>query len=263
MQDQKQWILDDFQHRIPYRQRRRDRRKKDSPMKTLRSVLVLFFLARTSDLSVRGQVVSNPFQFDPVEYYGAKFLTWTVLLGLALVVYILIRVVRGHMSGPLFTTLLITAVVVLPLFSLSTGMLLVLDRAERVEFCGSCHLTMKSYVEDMKNPKSEGLAAVHYTNRFIPSNQCYECHTSYGMFGTVEAKMDGTIDVYKYYTRTYKFPLTMRRPYPNDDCLKCHAESAKWLSHEEHSDAKETLFSGAVKCMDCHGVEHPAHPISQ
>ena len=48
---------------------------------------------------------------------------------------------------------------------------------------------MQVYVDDMLDSESESLAAVHYKNRYIPSNQCYDCHTSYGMFGTVEAKM--------------------------------------------------------------------------
>lgn len=232
-------------------------------MRISRSTLCILLLASASDLVVCAQELTNSFQFDPVEYYGAKFLSWTLIIGMVLAVYSLSRVIRGHVGGAFFKSLLITTVVMLPLLSLSTGMLLLFDRAERVEFCASCHLTMKAYVEDMKNPGSEGLAATHYRNRYIHSNQCYECHTSYGMFGTLEAKIAGTVDVYKYFTRAYEFPLKMRLPYPNGDCLKCHAESAKWLGHEEHVSAKEDLFAEAVKCLDCHGVEHPAHPVSQ
>ena len=56
---------------------------------------------------------------------------------------------------------------------------------------------MQSFVDDMRDPKSESMAAVHFKNKYIPDNQCYVCHTSYGMFGTVEAKMSGMIDVYR------------------------------------------------------------------
>lgn len=223
--------------------------------------VILFSWA--SSFYLYAQDTKNTFQQDPVEFYASKVLVWTVVIAILLVLYTLILVFRGRFLGPFFKTLLVTSAVMAPLLALSTGMLLVFPRAERVEFCGTCHLTMKPYLEDMKNPKSEGLAAIHYRNQYIHSNQCYECHTSYGMFGTVEAKMDGFVDVYKYYTRTYKFPIKMRRPYSNGDCLKCHVQSVKYLSHDEHAGAKEDLFSGRVACQDCHGLTHPSHPISR
>jgi hypothetical protein len=71
------------------------------------------------------------------------------------------------------------------------------------------------------------------------------------------------IDVYKYFTHTYRFPIKMREPYPNHDCLKCHAESAKWLKHEEHVAAKDDLFADKLKCMDCHAAANPAHTLKQ
>jgi cytochrome c nitrite reductase small subunit len=141
------------------------------------------------------------------------------------------------------------------------GTILVFEKAERVDFCASCHLTMKPFVEDMKNPKSDSLAALHFRNRYIPDNQCYTCHTSYGMFGTVEAKKEGLNDVYKYYTRTFHLPIQLRHKYPNSDCLKCHADSAKWLA--SHEDFKASLFSGESSCMQCHADSNPAHIIAQ
>lgn len=208
------------------------------------------------------QTSQDTFQYDPVEYYASRVFFWSLLVGIALVLFLLIRVFRGQILGALFKAMLVVSVVMVPLLAMSAGMLLVFSRAERVEFCATCHLTMKPYVQDMTNPKSEGLAAVHYRNQYIHSNQCYECHTSYGMFGTVEAKIAGIIDVYKYYTRTYKLPIKMRKPYSNGDCLKCHARSAKWLAVAEHSGAQEELFSGGMGCQDCHGITHPSHPIS-
>lgn len=229
-----------------------------------RAVLYILLLVCSHHPSAYSQVAQDSFQYDPVEHYGTRVLTWSLVIGIGVVLYCLVRVFRGRGLSTLSKALLVTAIVVVPAFALSTGMLLVFERAERVEFCGSCHLTMKAYVDDMKNPGSEGMAAIHYKNQYIHSNQCYECHTSYGLFGTVEAKISGTIDTYRYYTRTYKLPIKMRHPYPNGDCLKCHSQSVKWLSHEEHTGAsvKEGIFSSQISCMDCHGAEHPAHPVS-
>ena len=53
--------------------------------------------------------------------------------------------------------------------------------------------------------KSETLAAKHYKNRFIRENQCYTCHSDYGVAGT--ARQDGII------------PSLMRDEVA---CLTCH-----------------------------------------
>jgi nitrate/TMAO reductase-like tetraheme cytochrome c subunit len=168
---------------------------------------------------------------------------------------------KGSAVGPASWGVLLAGAVALPLLITGVGTILVFERAERVEFCASCHLTMQPFVDDLKNPKSNSLAALHYRNRYIPDDQCYSCHTSYGLFGTVEAKKEGLNDVYKYYTRTFHLPIKLRHPYPNTDCLKCHAGSAKWIaSHEEYKDA---LFSGEANCMQCHADSNPAHNIAQ
>lgn len=198
------------------------------------------------------------FQFDPVEHWGARILVWVLLVSLGSVGYLLIRSLRGTLDGLVGKGLLIGGVVLLPSFAVATGMLLVFARAERVEFCGSCHKIMADYVADMTSPHGEGLAAVHFRYQYIETNQCYECHTSYGLFGTVEAKIHGVGEVLRYYTGNYDLPLSMWNPYPNGDCLKCHARSSKWLAQEEHGEgeAKRELFDGTTSCMSCHDTAH-------
>ena len=207
-------------------------------------------------LALRAQ--ENRFQQDPVEHFGARFLTVVIILGFGIVLYSLIRY-RGRTASAASWGLLALGVGILPMLSSGLGTVLVFERAERVEFCQSCHLTMNAFVADMKDPKSESLAALHYKNKYIPFNQCYVCHTSYGIFGTVQAKQEGMHDVWVYFTRTFKLPIKIRHPYPNTDCLKCHAESAKWLG--VHDDFKASLFSGETSCLQCHGATNPAHNV--
>jgi nitrate/TMAO reductase-like tetraheme cytochrome c subunit len=204
------------------------------------------------------------FQHDPVEYWASRVLTWTLIATIFIVVYSLFRVFRGQISGFATKGLLVTSIILLPIFSVSTGMVLVFSRAERVEFCGSCHRALKPYVDDMRNPQSEGLAAIHYRNQLIASNQCYECHTSYGLFGTVKAKLEGIQQVVRYYTNAYELPLEMWKPYSNEDCLKCHSQSVRWLAHEEHMapDQKQALMQGRASCMDCHMAGHSDEIVS-
>ena len=203
------------------------------------------------------------FQHDPVEQHTARILTVVLVLAILLVLFCIFRVWRGRTSGLFAKALLVVAVLLLPMLSVSTGMMLVLVRAERVEFCGSCHVIMGDYVADMTDPGSDGLAAIHYRNQYIPSNQCYECHSSYGLFGTVKAKVNGIQEVLRYYSDTYELPLSMSEPYRNGDCLKCHGKSAKWLAVDLHleDEVKERLYSDEVSCMRCHGKQQPAHRI--
>jgi len=200
------------------------------------------------------------FQQDPVEQVGARVLVTLAIIGIAVVTYSLLKY-RGAAVGPVSWGLLIAGAVAFPMLITGVGTILVFERAERVEFCASCHITMKAFVDDMKDPKSDSLAALHFKNRYIPDDQCYSCHTSYGLFGTVEAKKEGLNDVYKYYTRTFHLPIKLRHPYPNNDCLKCHAGSAKWIA--SHEDYKDAVFSGKATCMQCHADSNPAHKLAQ
>jgi nitrate/TMAO reductase-like tetraheme cytochrome c subunit len=200
------------------------------------------------------------FTQDPIELHASRFLAAILLLGIALLLYSLLRY-RGRLSGTLSWVLLITGVCVVPSVSILFGSLLMFERAEQVEFCASCHLAMRTYVDDLENPQSESLAAVHYKNRYIPRNQCYVCHTSFGLFGTAQAKLAGVVDVHKYYTRTFHLPIKMREAYRNTDCLKCHAGAIKWT--RVHGDLQRAILTDAASCLGCHGQAHPAHILAR
>src|SRR5262249_39905988 len=135
-------------------------------------------------------------RFDPVDHYGSRVIAGLIIAGAALVLYSLIRY-RGKTSGLVSWGMLVLGAAVIPIIVSSAGGVLVVERSQRVELCSSCHLAMKPYVDDMKNPNSQSMAAIHYANRYIADDQCYVCHTSYGMFGTLQAKKQGLSDVYK------------------------------------------------------------------
>lgn len=209
-------------------------------------------------LPVAAQAQQDVSKFDPVDHYGSRLLAGLIITGFVLVLYSLIRY-RGKASGPVSWGILVLGAGILPVAVSSGGGVLVLERSQRVGLCNSCHLAMTPYVDDMKNPKSHSMAAVHYANRYIPDNQCYVCHTSYGMFGTVQAKEEGIVDVIKYYTHTFSVPVKMRHAYSNNDCLKCHAGSAKFLASHQHD--REAMLADEVSCMQCHDDDNPAHSL--
>ena len=138
-----------------------------------------------------------------------------------------------------------------------------LEYATEVQFCGSCHLTMKPFIDDLHNPKSQSLASLHSQNRFAPGTECYSCHANYGVHGTLEAKLTGLRHVYKYNTGTYHLPLKMPQPFENMLCLKCHNGAKRFMAQEVHLEnglVSEELRSSKTECIQCHG---PAHDIPQ
>jgi len=206
----------------------------------------------------RAMAQQHAFQQDPVDQYISRCLSVVIFIGVALVLWSLVRY-RGRDVGVISWGFLIAGTCIFPMMLTGVGTILVFERVRTVPVCASCHLTMKSYVDDMMNPKSNSLAAVHYTNRYIAENQCYECHTSYGMLGTLQSKKQGVIDVYKYYTHTFQLPLQLRQPYRDGDCLKCHAGATKFIA--AHEESQEKIFAGKVTCMQCHAETHPAHTL--
>src|SRR5262249_44272900 len=166
---------------------------------------------------------------------------WTQGLGIALALLNLIVLIvawrrlrrsgsTDGVRGTLFFALAVLPVVVI-FFGYTQG----LSGMERVRACGGCHV-MTGHVEDLQNPAGDSLAAVHFKNRYIRENQCYTCHSDYGMLGTVSAKMDGVRHVMHYVARTYTLPIKIRSPYQNVRCLGCHGESQKFLKSAGHPE---------------------------
>jgi mono/diheme cytochrome c family protein len=192
-------------------------------------------------------------------------LDWAIMLTIGLSALILIcilvsRIVyRGRQTEGSALWLHLLSLGIFPLSLLVIGNFAVLEYAKEVRFCGACHLAMKPYLDDLHMPGGKSLAALHYQHRFVQETECYTCHANYGLHGTFEAKMTGMQDVYRYVTRTYHFPLKMRKPFENRLCLKCHDEAKRYLAHPIHRMLSESLRIDQIKCSGCH---RPSHDIA-
>ena len=168
---------------------------------------------------------------------------------------------RGLRAGAVTPTVrgwLFVSVGLLPLMLAFLAFAHGLEGSATVASCGSCH-TMTPFVEDLRNAESDTLAATHFKNRYIQQNQCYACHSDYGLMGTMSAKLAGLGHVYRYTTGRYTVPIKIAHPYSNLRCLGCHGESQKFLTSDGHpKEEMSTLTTDKVSCLDCHGPAHPA-----
>ena len=163
----------------------------------------------------------------------------------------------ARVPGVVFARLVaLLALIVLPAGAVFLANYHTFEGVHEVRGCASCHV-MLPMVNDMRDPASETLAALHYKNRYIAEDQCYHCHTDYGLGGNLEAKMTGFRHLARYTTRTYHEPIAARIKFDNNNCLHCHEGTPKWTAVESHTESHEDLVANRVTCLECHGDAHP------
>jgi nitrate/TMAO reductase-like tetraheme cytochrome c subunit len=135
------------------------------------------------------------------------------------------------------------ALVTLATFALS------FQRAEQVQFCADCH-TMTPWVDDLHNPNSKSLAAMHFSNRWILNNQCYTCHADYGFLGPITTKLGSLRHVAIYYSGIGMPKQIQLR------CLQCHGPAANFKSNPAHAAVMKPLLANQLSCVTCHQPIH-------
>ncbi len=143
-----------------------------------------------------------------------------------------------------------------PAGSLLVSDAVLLGEMKEVSFCGSCH-PMEPFVQSLKNTADSNLAAIHAQRHLIREQPCYTCHTDYALMGGVKAKLKGLRHLYAYYTLDRQARPKLYSPYPNANCLSCHAGAAKYEESPTHQTVSEELKKGEASCLDCHGPAHP------
>ena len=222
-------------------------------MKRLLTSMVLLS-AFTTTVVAEGLPSSYAPPEDAVAQWGKFLVIGLIAAAMALTAYTLIGR-RGRLAEPHSKWMLFLGVAVLPVPAILLSTAVGMERSKSVAFCSSCH-AMDPFIADLQDPESERLAAVHYKNRYIPKNQCYSCHTDYGMFGTLEAKTAGMRHVYKDITGNWSRPIEIHAPYRYRICLNCHAGAVGF--EELHQDEIRDVVDGNVICSDCHELAHPS-----
>src|SRR5262245_36272040 len=102
----------------------------------------------------------------PAPRWGTT-LDWAITLTLVVSALIVIGILgswvlyRGRqIEGQALWVHLLT-LGVFPLFLLAVGNFAAVEYSTEVRFCATCHLTMRPYIEDLRDGASVSLAAVH------------------------------------------------------------------------------------------------------
>jgi nitrate/TMAO reductase-like tetraheme cytochrome c subunit len=193
---------------------------------------------------------------DIAEQWAMVLVVLIILVAMALIVSTL-ATRRGRLTELHSKWLLFVGVGLLPIPAILLSTAVGMEHSKGVSFCNSCH-AMDPFVDDMRNADSDLLAAVHFKNRFIQKEHCYSCHTDYGIFGTVEAKMAGLGHIYKDASKKWERPIEISKPYQYGICLNCHAGGLGFENLEDHEDVIEMVMEGDINCSDCHETAHPS-----
>jgi len=186
----------------------------------------------------------------------ARTLSLLGVVGAAALILFVVVFRRKQIASAASQWLLFIGICIMPLPVMLLGSAVGLEQAKDISFCRHCHV-MQPFVEDMQDPASDRLAAVHFKNRYIQRDHCYVCHTDYGLFGTLEAKLAGVGHVWKESTGSYAVPVRIARPYRFTICLDCHAESAKFNAVRDHQGLLPKVLAGEASCTaSCHRSSH-------
>lgn len=174
------------------------------------------------------------------------------IIGLLLIEF----VYRPRLARSVYHWLLLMGVAVFPGVVLLSTATVFLEETKTVRSCASCHV-MQPFVNDMQNPHSRTLAARHYQNRWIPTHQCYVCHTTYGVHGAFDAKLAMARHWLLYISGSWQEPIRHRGQYPNKNCLTCHEGAQRFMRVAFHSAQAAALTANQISCIQCHGAPHP------
>ena len=210
--------------------------------------------------AVHGQASDGIYQ-QPKDY----LLEWVkglalvmALSAVALIAWTLVAH-RGRLAGFRARLLLFIGVCCVPFPAVLMSTAVGLEQSKAITFCNSCHL-MRAFVADMRDPASRSLSALHFRNRYIQDEHCYSCHTDYGLFGTVEAKIGGMSHVWSEFAGAGSGTVRPKTNYRFTICLNCHGQSSKFIQEKGHAGVVNKVVSGRSVCTDCHTRSHAGQP---
>jgi nitrate/TMAO reductase-like tetraheme cytochrome c subunit len=137
-----------------------------------------------------------------------------------------------------------------------------IEHSKTTRFCLSCHV-MEPYGRSLHIDDASHIPAFHYQNNLVPRDAaCFTCHTTYTMFGDINAKLHGMRHVYINYLGTIPDKIELYNPFQNRECLHCHQGARSFEEQEFHVDIRAELASNETSCLECHSDIHDVAHLS-
>jgi hypothetical protein len=201
-----------------------------------------------------------PLFAGPPAAHGIHWLAvLAIVVGAAAAVLLLWALVRGRLPAGYAA-----AAVLLPVGAYGVASLHLLESSKTVAFCGSCHV-MTPIAQSLEG-NDGSLASIHFGRGLVPHDQaCFTCHSGYGIWGGVDAKMAGVMHMVRTATGWYTLPIKLHGSFDIDSCLGCHALAPSFRAVEAHQDPdlQKMLMTRELGCTGtCHPAAHPAAALT-
>jgi nitrate/TMAO reductase-like tetraheme cytochrome c subunit len=154
-------------------------------------------------------------------------------------------------------------IVVYPSFIAVMGTSAHVEHSKTVAFCTSCH-AMDRHGQSLLIDNPRYLPAAHFQNGRVPrETACFACHTTYTMYGDVEAKLRGLRHVWNNYVGTPPTKIALYTPYNNRECLHCHDGTRGFEDTAEHRKERAAIQQNQRSCLaeGCHAEVHAASEL--
>jgi len=127
-------------------------------------------------------------------------------------------------------------------------------------FCASCHTEGEQTFYDRSTASDPvDLASIHDIKG---QARCIDCHTGPGIIGRYGGLMAGSTDLINFFSGHYPQPAALEEPYPDANCLKCHADIFQKQEFNNHFHVFlprwQAIDKNAATCVSC----HPSHDIT-
>ncbi len=124
-------------------------------------------------------------------------------------------------------------------------------------FCASCHTEgEQTFYDRSLKTSAVDLASLH---NIKGQARCIDCHTGPGIIGRYGGLMAGSTDLISYFSGHYPQPAKLEEPYPDANCLKCHANITQKDDFQNHFHVFlvrwQAIDKNAATCVSCH-VSH-------
>lgn len=121
-------------------------------------------------------------------------------------------------------------------------------------FCASCHTQgEQTFYDRSLKATPVDLASMHNSKG---QARCIDCHTGPGIIGRYGGLFAGSTDLISYFSGHYPQPAALEEPYPDANCLKCHADITQKQDFQNHFHVFlprwQAIDKNAATCVSCH-----------